>query len=175
VIGGALVALLIAGTADVVLSSEAPESESNGTRETQAARASAASANQGETSPLQITANAPLPPCEVQNLALSIDLLGGSPFIALRHAWGKPCHLRRLPVHLTVKDRTGERVEVAYTQSRIAGDFTLDFERLLGITYRPTCKQHRPFIAFVTVGPAYSARRRLPDFPCHGPPVIAGN
>lgn len=112
----------------------------------------------------------PLPPCTVQNLALSIDVLGGSPFIALRHAWGKPCHLARLPVDLTVRDRAGRRVQLVTSESSVAGDFPRDFVRLIGITYLPTCRQRGPFVAFATVDPAYAARRRLPPVGCFAGP-----
>lgn len=79
----------------------------------------------------------------------------------VRHVWGKPCHLNRLPVDLTVKDWAGGPVRLTTaSESVVAGTFAPDFERLINITYLPKCDQRGPFVAFVNVGP-YSARRKL--------------
>ena len=80
----------------------------------------------------------------------------------VRHAWGKPCHLARLPIGLTVRDRAGRQVRLLTPdeQSGVGGDFSPGSERLINITYLPTCKQRGPFVASVNVGP-YFARRAL--------------
>jgi hypothetical protein len=93
-------------------------------------------------------------------LALAIDVLGGSATIVLRHVWGSACRLPRVPIGLTVKDRKGKPVDLPESTSAIKGDFPPGFERLVNITYLPHCDQRGPFVAFVNVGP-YSARRRL--------------
>lgn len=156
-VGAALVALAITATVDALWSSSPRAADLSGD-------VSGTSAGRGSGSPREPVDA--LPPCAAQNLALSIDVLGGSPFIALRHNWGKPCHLARLPVELTVRDRAGRPVRRVGSEASVSGDFPRAFVRLIGITYVPTCKQRGPFVAFVTVGPAYSARRRLPPVGC---------
>ena len=105
-----------------------------------------------------------LPTCTTPQLALAIDVLGGSPTIVLRHVQGQPCHRPGLPVHLMVKDRAGRPVRLVEGESDakagVGGDFSPDFERLINLTYLPDCDQRGPFRAFVNIGP-YSARRRL--------------
>jgi hypothetical protein len=106
----------------------------------------------------------PLPRCAAQQIAVSIEAPGGSATIVVRHAWGKSCHLARLPIDLTVRDRAGRRVRLlaADEPSGVAGDFSPGFERLINITYRPGhyCNRPGPFVASVNVGP-YFARRTL--------------
>jgi hypothetical protein len=107
------------------------------------------------------TTPAPLPPCSREQLALSIEVLGGSGTAVLRHVRGKPCRLARVPVDLRVLDRAGKRVGLSYSSDpALAGNFFPDFERLLGITYLPTCAARGPYTAIATVG-SYSARGKL--------------
>jgi len=103
----------------------------------------------------------PLPRCSSEQLALSIEVLGGSPTAVLRHVMGEPCRLTRVPVDLRVLDRAGNRVRRSYGGDQaVDGKFFPDFERLLGITYLPTCEARGPYTAIATVGP-YSARGKL--------------
>ena len=116
-----------------------------------------------------------LPRCTVQNLGVSIEVLGGTATVVVRHVWGRPCQLAPpLPVSLSVTDRVGRRVRLAtlaggsVVQSRVGGDFSPGFEQLIDIPYlaEPTvdegCDRRGPFTAFVIVGPyTYSAQRRL--------------
>jgi hypothetical protein len=106
-----------------------------------------------------------------QNLALSIDVLGGTASVAVRHVWGRPCQLAPLPVRLSVTNRFGGRVRLATVgggpdvQSRAGGDFSPGFERLIDIPYLADlpltdCNSRGPFTPFVIVGP-YSAQRKL--------------
>jgi hypothetical protein len=110
---------------------------------------------------------APLPRCTSEQIAASIDVLGGSATVAVRHARGRACHLASLPVHLRVWDRAGEPLRLPTTEgaeipSRVGGDFSRGFERLINITYFPpwNCDERGPFLAVVKVGP-YVARRPL--------------
>jgi hypothetical protein len=102
---------------------------------------------------------------------VSIDVLGGTASVVVRHIWGRACHLAPLRVRLSVTDRVGRRVRLATVgggqdlQSRVAGDFAPGFEQLIDIPYLAeppltSCDRRGPFTAFVIVGP-YSAQRKL--------------
>jgi hypothetical protein len=116
---------------------------------------------EGEPRSAERTTPASLARCSREQLALSIELLGGSGTAVLRHVRGEPCRLARVPVHLRVLDRAGNRVGLSYSSDQdVAGTFFPDFERLLGITYLPTCAARGPYTAITTVG-SYSARGKL--------------
>ena len=107
------------------------------------------------------TTPAPLPPCSREQLELSIEVLGGSGTALIRHILGEPCRLARVPVDLRVWDRAGNHVGLSYSSDQaVAGTFFPDFERLLGITYLPSCTARGPYTAVATVG-SYSTRGRL--------------
>jgi hypothetical protein len=111
-------------------------------------------------------ATAPLPPCSAEQIAASIDVLGGRATIAVRHAPGRACHLARLPVQLKMWDRAGTPVhlptiEGAHLPFWVGGDFSSGFERLLSIhRVFPECDQRGPFFVVAKVGP-YVVRRML--------------
>jgi hypothetical protein len=163
VIGGVGV-ILVAGAVDAIRSSE--PSASSPSRETATERSA------GKTTLARVTTPESLPRCTVQNIGVSIDVLGGTASVAVRHVWGRPCHLAPLPVRLSVTNRFGGRVRLATVgggrpdvQSRVGGDFSPGFERLIDIPYLAsppltTCNSRGPFTAFVIVGP-YSAQRKL--------------
>jgi hypothetical protein len=163
VIASGVIAVLIAGTVDAIRSSE--PSASPPSRETATERSA------GKTTLAAVTTPESLPRCTVQNLALSIDVLGGTATIVVGHVWGSPCHLAPLPVRLSLTNRFGGRVRLATVgggpdvQSRVGGDFSPGFERLIDIPYLAhpplaNCNSRGPFTAFVIVGP-YSAQRKL--------------
>ena len=163
VIATGVVAVLIAGAVDAVRSSEPGSGPSRMvTTERSAAREM--------TTPVETTPEA-LPRCTVQNIGVSIDVLGGTATVVVRHVWGRACHLAPLPVRLSVTDRVGRRVRLATVggghdlQSRVAGDFSPGFEQLIDIPYLAepqltSCDRRGPFTAFVIIGP-YSAQRKL--------------
>jgi hypothetical protein len=111
-------------------------------------------------------ATAPLPPCSAEQIAASIDVLGGRATLTVRHTRGGACHLARLPVHLKMWDHAGNPVrlptaEGAHLPLWVGGDFSSNFERLLSIhRVFPECDQRGPFLLVVKVGP-YVARRTL--------------
>jgi hypothetical protein len=81
IVAGAVAALAVAGIVDAVLRSDG-----------EAHRSSA---------PAKVTtvsAPAPLPVCRPEQLALSIETLGGSDVFVLRHVRGEPCRLPAAPV-----------------------------------------------------------------------------
>jgi hypothetical protein len=110
---------------------------------------------------------APLLRCSAEQIAASIDVLGGRATITVRHARGTACHLARLPVQLKMWDRAGNpvhlpTVEGAHIPTQVGGDFTSNFERLLWIhRVFPECDQRGPFLVVAKVGP-YVVRRTLP-------------
>jgi hypothetical protein len=113
-----------------------------------------------------------LPRCTVENIGVSIEVLGGTATVVVRHVWGRPCQLApSLRVRLSVDDRVGRRVRLAtlaggsVVQARVGGDFSPGFEQLIEIPYLAepqltSCDRRGPFTAFVIVGP-YSAQRKL--------------
>jgi hypothetical protein len=109
---------------------------------------------------------APLPRCSAEQIAASIDVLGGRATIAVRHVRGKACHLARLPVQLRMWDRAGNpehlpTSEGAHIPFQVGGDFRSNFERLLWIhRVFPDCDQLGPFLVVANVGP-YVVRRTL--------------
>jgi hypothetical protein len=161
VIAAGVIALFVAGTVDALRSSEPSRStQSRVTTERSAAR---------ETSATE-TKHEPLPPCTVENIGVSIDVLGGTATVLVRHVRGRPCHLTPMPVRLRLTNR-GRRVRLTAVdegpevQSRVGGDFSPGFEQLIDIPYLAepqlsSCDLRGPFTAFVIVGP-YSARRKL--------------
>jgi hypothetical protein len=149
VIGGVAV-ILVAAAAVAIRSSEPSALSPN--------RVAATERSAGEATLAGVTTPESLPRCTVQNLALSIDILGGTATVALRHVWGRPYHLDPLPVHLSVTDRVGKRVRLAAVgggpdvQSRVGDDFSPGFERLIDIPYLAdppltNCNSRGPFTA----------------------------
>ena len=133
-IAAGVIAVLIAGTVDAVRSSKPSGSApiQTATTEESAAREAAI--------PVKTTAEA-LPRCTVQNIGVSIDVLGGTAQVVVRHVWGRPCHLAPpLLVRLSLTDRVGRRVRLAAVdeahpavQARVGGDFSPGFEQLIDI------------------------------------------
>jgi len=163
VIAAGVVAVLVAGTVDAVRSSKPSGSApiQTATTEESAAREMA----------VPVEATQAFPRCTVQNIGVSIDVLGGTATVVVRHVWGRACHLASLPVRLSVTDRVGRKVRLATLeggedgQSRVGGDFSPGFEQLIDVPYLAepqlsNCDRPGPFTAFVIVGP-HSAQRKL--------------
>jgi hypothetical protein len=166
VIAAGVIAVVVAGTVDALRSSE--PSGSSASRKAVTER----SAARAMTAPVETTPEG-LPRCTAQNVGVSIDVLGGTASVVVRHVWGRACRLAPLAVRLSLTDRVGRRVRLAAVdeahpdvQSRVGGDFSPGFEQLIDIPYlaepQPgeSCNRKGPFTAFVSVG-SYSAQRRL--------------
>src|SRR5919201_1982854 len=95
VIVGAVFALGVLAAIDVLRSSGAPSSS----------QATPTRAEQF-TFPSE-TESAPVARCKTQQLALKGENLGGSPALALVHAWAGRCRTPRLPIHIALFDRAG--------------------------------------------------------------------
>lgn len=109
-----------------------------------------------------------LPTCTTPQLELVIEVPGGSAAVALRHRSGAPCHLRRLPVKLVVRDRAGRVVPLiggeAFGVSAFRGDFSPGFEELRNVSFLPECTPETiPRASYVLVAKAgpYHARKKL--------------
>jgi hypothetical protein len=105
-----------------------------------------------------------LPRCRHDQLALSLEKLGGDQVIVLRHVRGERCHGGGLILSLTVADRDGKSEGVSLAAEagvvNLSGDFLPDFEEIEAFNYLPRCRQRGPFIATARVD-GYSARRRI--------------
>jgi hypothetical protein len=105
-----------------------------------------------------------LPRCRHDQLALSLEKLGGDQVIVLRHVHGERCHRGGLILSLTVTDRDGESEQVSLASEAgvldLSGDFLPDFEEVEGFNYLPRCGQRGPFVATARAD-GYSARRRI--------------
>jgi hypothetical protein len=109
-----------------------------------------------------------LPTCTAPQLQIVIEVPGGSAAVALRHVTGSPCHLGRLPVKLTVRDRHGNLVPLVGGEglgvSVFRGDFSPGFEQLRNVTFLPACTPetipHASYVLSARAGP-YRARKRL--------------
>lgn len=166
VIAAGLIAILVAGTVDAVRSSE-----SSGPNPSEVATTERSAAGEEVTIPVEATPEG-LPRCTVQNIGVSIDVLGGTATVVVRHVQGRPCRLAPLPVRLSLTDRVGRRVRLTAVdeadpdvQSRVGDDFSPGFEQLIDIPYLAepqlsNCTRKGPFTAFVIIGP-YSAQRKL--------------
>jgi hypothetical protein len=91
-----------------------------------------------------------LPVCTTRQLDPRIEVPGGSAAVALRHVSGSPCHLRRRPVKVWVRDREDHAVRLvaghvgeALTGSPFRGDFTPAFEQLRNVTFLPDAHRRR--------------------------------
>jgi len=159
-----VIAVFVAGTVDALRSSEPSDSALSPATRTE--RSAAAETNLAGTTPEG------LPHCTAQNIAVSIDVLGGTASVVVQHVWGRPCDLVPVPVRLSVTNRFGGRVRLAGVggarpdvQSSVGGDFSPGFERLIDIPYlaktsKTSCDRGGPYTAFVIVG-SHSAQRKL--------------
>jgi hypothetical protein len=164
-VAAGVIGVLVAATVDAVRSSEPSGSALRRVATTEQ------SAVRETTTPVGVPRQ-PLPRCTTRHIGVSIDVLGGTATVVVRHVWGSSCHLTPLPVRLSLTDRVGRRARLAGVdeahpdvQARVRGDFFPGFEQLIDIPYltRPQladCDAAGPFTAFVTVGP-HSAQRKL--------------
>jgi len=84
--------ILVAAAVDTIRSSEPSATERSAAGEV--------------TIPVEATPEG-LPRCTVQNIAVSIEVLGGTATVVVRHVGGRACHLAALPVRLSVTNRVG--------------------------------------------------------------------
>jgi hypothetical protein len=162
VVVGGLVALFVVGLIDSLRSRESRIFEPGGRR------GSVFEARDPVLAPTTVS----LPPCSDEQIGVSIEVLGGSATVVVRHMFGKPCHLARRPVEVAVNDRADNPVRSVpgvdeETDGSIEGDFTPGFERLLGFNHFANCDlssgQRGPFTAKVWIGENYVERRLAGD------------
>lgn len=163
--------LVIGGVAVILVAAVFEAIRSPGPSASSPRQETATERSAGKTRLTGVTRPESLSRCTVQNIVVSIDVLGGMATVAVRHVWGRPCHLAPLPVRLSVTDRVGRRVRLATLEggedvrSRAGGDFSPGFEQLIDVPYLAepqlsNCDRPGTFTAFVIVGP-HSAQRKL--------------
>jgi hypothetical protein len=109
------------------------------------------------------TEAAPVARCKTQQLALEIEKLGGSPALALVHAWAGPCRTPRLPIDITLLDRTGHSVQATVGVQPAFRPTVLapNIELIAGFNFVYLCGQPKPVRFLAEAGP-YAVRGRLP-------------
>jgi hypothetical protein len=147
VVAGAVAALAVAGVVDAVLRSDGDSSQPS-------------AANGDEVTSVRAEPAA-LPACRREQLALSIEILGGGDVFVLRHVRGGPCRLPAARVTVKIRDGRDRQVQVANAPSEVSGDFAPDVEFVGLLTYLITCREDQPIRVTVRVG-RYTARRLFP-------------
>jgi hypothetical protein len=150
VVSGAVVALVVAGAVEAFLRSDGDSPSRSAGRE-------------GARSAPTTTAVAPgpLPACRREQLALSIEILGGGDVYVLRHVRGRACNLRSARVTLTIRDRRGRRIRPASAVPEISGDFSPGSEFVGLLNFLITCREEEPIRVTVRIG-RYTARHLFP-------------
>jgi hypothetical protein len=92
------------------------------------------------------TETAPLERCEVQQYALRVERLGGTPVLVLAHAWGSPCRTPRIPIEVSLFDRNGDPVEASagIQQAFAPTDLSPGVEVIAGLQVNYLCGERRP-------------------------------
>jgi hypothetical protein len=105
------------------------------------------------------TASSDLPPCDVEDLRISIDLRGGGPTLVARN-FGDRCYRLLRGWHLRIEDRAGDPLaEWDEIQLLADGIFPAGSESSLLLSRaRVVCESGGPYLVSLTVGP-YVARR----------------
>jgi hypothetical protein len=111
------------------------------------------------------TPTVPLPRCRAAQLALTTEVLGGSPVVVLRHVSGPSCDVGTLRVVTTIRDQRGERTPIGAAQGGFAGEISPGVDFITGILYQAWCDQKGPLVATIRVG-ELSATRRLAIHGC---------
>jgi hypothetical protein len=154
---GGVVSVLVAGAVDAFRGSPSrPEPVRNPYLAPSPAPAGAA------TPPGAVSDDSKLPRCKTQQLALDIENLGGSPALALVHAWAGPCRTPRLPIDIALLDRAGHSVEAEISVQRAFAPTTLspNAELSAPFSYAYLCGEPKPVRVVAEAGP-YPARGRL--------------
>jgi hypothetical protein len=94
----------------------------------------------------------PVPRCRDGQLALATEMLGGSPFVVLRHVSGPTCDLGRLTVVTTIRDQRGERAPIGDSRDVFTGEISAGVEFTAGLLYKAYCDQKGPLVASITAG-----------------------
>lgn len=146
VVVGGVVALLVVAGVDALRSSESE---------------TAASATMASTTALE-NLDRLSPRCTRPQIVVSIEVRGGIATNVVREFGSDACHLRRVRLGLTIRDRAGKTVWEG-AMPAFEGNYSPGFEQTVHFPYPnpvPHCDRRGPFLALVTVGP-YSVRRNL--------------
>jgi hypothetical protein len=97
----------------------------------------------------------PPPPCERDQLALSIEAQGGESAVVLRQVRGRACRLTSLKVRIFVIDRRGRRNEIALGEtpdpeaSELGGDYPPGLANVIPVSI---CGEGAPFVVEARAG-----------------------
>lgn len=140
IVGGAVALLVVAGV-DALRSSESETSAS-------------------PTSASTTTVESVPPRCTLEQIGISIEILGGYATAVVRNVSGAPCHLQPLPIQATLTDQGGRKAMrfQLVEQQEFGGDFLPGFQETATAGYIENCHLRGPFLLVVSAGP-YSARR----------------
>jgi hypothetical protein len=100
----------------------------------------------------------PVPRCADGQLALTTEMLGGSPFVVLRHISGPTCDIGRLIVGTTIRDQRGERAPIGASRNVFTGEISAGVEFTAGLLYAAYCDQKGPLVASIRAGSLAVAR-----------------
>jgi hypothetical protein len=103
-------------------------------------------------------ATVPPPRCRDGQLALTTEILGGSPFVVLRHVSGPSCDVGTLKVVTTIRDQRGERLPIGAARDAFTGEISPGAEFLSGFIYLAWCDQKGPLVAKITAGDLSATR-----------------
>jgi hypothetical protein len=104
-------------------------------------------------------ATVPLPGCRDEQLALAVEMPGGSPVVVLRHIAGPPCDVGALNLATTIRDQRGERSPIQAVQDAFTGEISPGLEFVSGIVYLAWCDQKGPLVATIRAGELSATRR----------------
>lgn len=109
------------------------------------------------------TETAPLERCAVQQYALRVERLGGTPVLALAHVRGRPCRTPRIPIEVSLFGRNGDAVEasVGVQQAFVPTDLSPGVEVIAEIQVIYLCGGRKPRRLVAEARP-YVVRGRLP-------------
>jgi hypothetical protein len=111
------------------------------------------------------TPTVPLPRCRADQLALTTEVLGGSPVVVLRHLSGPSCDVGTLRVLTSIRDQRGERAPLGAARDPFTGEISPGVDFITAIIYQAWCDQKGPLVATIRAG-ELSATRRLAIHGC---------
>jgi hypothetical protein len=161
VMGGVAV-VLIAAAVDALRSSDSETPPAKGGLVQEREREQQATEEVPVTT-LAETETAPLERCEVQQLGLRFERLGGTPVLALAHAWGSPCRTPRIPIEANVFARSGDAIEaiVVVQQAFAPTDLSPGVEVIAELQVIYLCGGRKPGLLVAEARP-YVVRGWLP-------------
>jgi hypothetical protein len=114
------------------------------------------------------TETGPLERCTAPQLALRVERLGGTHFLALAHVWGSPCRTARIPIEVSLLYRKGDLVNPdtagvsVSPQAFGSTNLSPGVEVIAQLHVSYECGERRPRLLLAEARP-YVARNWLPQ------------